>query len=84
MNTFEKQTNEKYFLNLMRMTNNWIWVNKSNSYSFSSNKMKPETLKGYVELSSIVRKEFMDLFVELPDDTNGMSKEMIWNIINRL
>ena len=55
-----------------------MWKDKCESYTMSSGKMKPYTLKGYVELSQIVRKSFMETFVELPDDTMGMTKEQIW------
>jgi hypothetical protein len=85
MNTIQRQQNERHFLTAIQMTDDYIWKNKGNVYSITSaNKMKPKTLKGYVELSEIVRREFMDLFVELPDNTEGMTKEMIWNVINQI
>ena len=69
MLTIEKRkVNEKWFLNMIKnKTKFYMWIDTGNCYDLSSGKMKPHTLKGYVQLSQIVRKEFMMLFVEKPD-----------------
>lgn len=59
-----------------------MWKDTGNVYDMSSGKMKPLTLKGYVELAAIVRKGFMDIFVELPRDFDDFDKDKIWEIIN--
>tara|TARA_R110000868_G_scaffold109646_1_gene297904 strand:+ start:551 stop:811 length:261 start_codon:yes stop_codon:yes gene_type:complete len=80
MNNDKRIVNEKWFIGVIKNTNKmYYWIDKSESYNIINHrKMKPATLKGYVELSAIVRRPFMDIFVELPDDTLGMSKEQIW------
>ena len=79
------QSNERYFLEMVNeKTKLYIWKDKMECFDMSSGKMKPYTLKGYVELSAIVRKPFMDLFVELPDNTMGMTKEQIWRTLQSI
>lgn len=79
MNTAQRKVNEKYFIQMMRITKIYTWVDTGNSYSMINNKMKPSTLKGYIDLSNIVSKEFMKTFVVAPDDFDDID---IWNIIN--
>ena len=80
MNTDKRIANEKWFISVIKNTNKvYFWIDQGESYNIINNrKMKPTTLKGYVELSAIVRRQFMDIFVELPDNTLGMTKEQIW------
>jgi hypothetical protein len=86
MNTEKRIANEKHFIGMIKVIKNfYMWKDQCEIYYIIDNKkMKPATLKGYVELSAVVRRPFMDIFVELPDNTNGMSKEQIWKIINSL
>lgn len=80
MNTEQRQANEKYFLQLIKSnTKLYIWKDTGNVYDMSSGKMKSLTLKGYVELSAIVRKPFMKMFVELPTDYD---EKKVWHIID--
>jgi hypothetical protein len=84
MNTEQRKSNEKYFLTLIKQkTQFYMWKDNANCYDLSSGKMKPLTLKGYVELSAIVRKGFMDLFVEMPTD-GDWDKDRVWEIINAI
>ena len=80
MNNDKRIVNEKWFINVIKNTNKvYFWIDQGESYNIINHrKMKPATLKGYVELSAVVRRPFMDIFVELPDNTLGMTKEQIW------
>jgi hypothetical protein len=60
----QKRVNERYFLNMMRMTKLYIWKNENESFMMEDNKMVALTDNGYIKLSQIVRPEFMRLFVE--------------------
>ena len=84
MNTEMKQTNEKWILS-MSNCKQWIWKETGNIYEFSTLekklKIKPTTLKAYIELSAIVRKPFMLIFVELPEDYDF---DKVWNIIETI
>ena len=86
MNTEKRIVNEKYFISMIKVIDNfYMWKDKCEIfYIINNKKMKPATLKGYVELSAIVRRPFMDIFVELPDDTMGMTKEQIWAKLNSI
>ncbi len=75
-------TNELYFKRMMNITKTYMWLDTGNIYDLNDNKMKPKTLKGYVDLSQIVRKEFMDKYVELPE--GDFNKMKIWKIINNI
>jgi hypothetical protein len=82
MNTEQRQANEKFFLQMIKnKTKLYMWKDQGECYDMSSGKMKPYTLKGYVELSAIVRKPFMKLFVELPTD-GDWDEEKVWKIID--
>ena len=81
MNNEERQANERFFLNMIQATNFFIWKDTGNCYDMSSGKMKPTSIKGYIELSLIVRKPFMKLFVELPADEDWDEKR-VWDIID--
>jgi hypothetical protein len=82
LTTEEYKTNEKYFLTMLKLTKNYFWIDKGENFNLETGKMKPATLRGYVELSALVRRPFMDLFVELPNNTMGMSKETIWRMLD--
>jgi len=74
------KANEKYFLQmLMSRVMFYTWKDKCNTYDMSSGKMKPLTLKGYVELSEIVRRPFMNMFVILPE---GHDYNKVWETIH--
>jgi len=66
------KANEKYLLQMLQSNRikYYIWKDEGNCYDMSSGKMKPMTLKGYFELSEIVRPTFMKLFVISPLDPN--------------
>jgi len=82
MNTEQRKANEAHFLQYIKQgTKYYTWKDTGNVYDMSSGKMKPLTLKGYVELSAIVRKGFMDIFVELPTDGDWDIKK-VWEVIN--
>lgn len=82
MNTDQRKANETYFLKLIKAkTMFYMWKDKGECYSMSSGKMKCSTLKGYVELSAIVRKDFMKIFVEAPD---GIDVEKVWKILDSI
>ena len=83
MNTEQRKANEKHFLKYLKdKTKLYMWKDKGNCYDMSSGtKIKPLNLKGYVELSAIVRKPFMKLFVELPRDWD---EKKVWDIIDEI
>lgn len=55
----------------------WNWTENGNTYDLSGPKIVPHTLKGYVELAGIVRKQFMKKFVGLPRD-GDWNEARIW------
>ena len=82
MNIEQRKANEAHFLYYIKNKSKiYMWKDTGNCYDMSSGKMRPYSLKGYVELSAIVRKPFMDLFVELPND-GVWDKERVWQIID--
>jgi hypothetical protein len=82
LTTSEYQANEKYFLQMMKSKLKfYMWKDKGNCYDLSSGKMKPLTLKGYVDLLEIVRKPFMKLFVILPEDHDY---DKVWEVIDSI
>lgn len=85
MNREQRKANEKYFLQLIKnKLKYYTWKDTGNVYDMSSGrKMKPLTMKGYVELSAIVRREFMEIFVEMPTD-GDWDKTKVWEIINSI
>jgi|Laugrespbdmm15sd_2_1035082.scaffolds.fasta_scaffold122051_1 hypothetical protein len=86
MNTEQRIVNEKWFINVIKNTNKvYFWIDQGEAYNIINHRiMKPATLKGYVELSAVVRRPFMDIFVQLPDNTMGMTKEQIWATIDSI
>jgi hypothetical protein len=66
----QKIANEKHFVGFLKMgVKNYMWIDKCEILDMSTGlKIKPKTLKGYIELAGITRKEFMDIFVDCPDD----------------
>ena len=67
--TEQRIKNEKHFLMYMKAkTKSYTWIDTANIYDMSSGrKIVPTTLKGFVELSGIVRREFAVLFIDLPE-----------------
>ena len=65
MNTTEQKImNERYFLNIMRLTKMYSWIDEKEIYMIENNKMIAQTDRGYLKLSEIVRPQFMSLFVQ--------------------
>lgn len=80
----QRKINEKWILQMKSLTKNmWFWKDNGNAYDMSGRKIVPQTLKGYVELAGIVRKEFMKAFVELPRD-GDYNEGKIWRIIDEI
>jgi hypothetical protein len=42
-----------------------------NTYDMTSGKVKPATMKGFVELAEVCSKNFAKIFIELPDVVGG-------------
>jgi len=62
---------ETFFANIIKETKDgahYFWLATKNVYRIINNKIKPLTVKGYNDLSDQVRKSFMDMYVELPND----------------
>ncbi len=81
-----KQSNETYFMNLLKWTKLWTWKSKGHTYTIEDNKLVPRDLKGYVELSEILTKEFILEYVKC-DNLSGFGKKnwsekAIWKIID--
>jgi hypothetical protein len=64
MNTEQRKTNEKYFLSMMKITNQYTWADQMEIYDIVNGKMKPRTLRGYEALKKIVTPEFMFYYVK--------------------
>ena len=78
----ERIANEKHFIQWIKISKQYIWKDTGNIYIIINNrKMKPTTLKGYVELAGIVRRQFMDIFVELPCGLEDLDKNKILNMV---
>ena len=80
----ERKANEQWILRMRRLTKQeWIWVETGNIYDFSGIKIVPHTLKGYVELAGIVRKQFMKALVGLPRD-GDWNEQRIWALLDEI
>jgi len=83
MNTEQRKANERHFLfYLKNKTKMYCWKDTGNVYSMNTGKIVPATLKGYVELAGIVRKDFMNIFVDIPSDNCDWDMEKVWGIID--
>lgn len=90
----EMKANEEHFIQFIKhKTKLYMWKDKGNSYSMTSGKIVPHNMKGFVEIAGIVSKNFVKIFVELPDlvEINGfvcskesINKEKILNLIEDL
>ena len=65
----QRKMNEAYFTQILKMkTKNYMWQDKGNAYDMSNGRtIKPETMKGFVEICSIVRRGYAKIFIDLPD-----------------
>ena len=71
MSAEHRQANEEHFFQMIKnKIKLYMWADTGNIYDCSSGKMKPATLKGYEDLTTIVRRPFIDLFVEMPTECN--------------
>ncbi len=64
MTTEKRIMNERHFLEMMRFTQMYMWINECEIFYFKNNKIFPQTRNGYFQLSRVVRPQFMKLFVE--------------------
>jgi hypothetical protein len=65
----QRKANEAYFTHFLKMkTKNYMWKDNGNVYDMSNGRtIKPHTMKGFVEICSIVRSGYAKIFIELPD-----------------
>jgi hypothetical protein len=63
MNNHQKLANEKFFISIMRFGSIWFWPDMNESYKLIEGKFKPMTQRGYLELSKIVTRSFMEQYV---------------------
>tara|TARA_R110000868_G_scaffold47152_2_gene155040 strand:+ start:228 stop:497 length:270 start_codon:yes stop_codon:yes gene_type:complete len=71
--SIEKQkANERYFINIIKTYKNiFMWKDEGEVYVIINNqRMKPTTMKGWHKLSLITSKQFMLIFVDIPDVIN--------------
>jgi len=73
MEMYKLIENEKFFKNIISTCReNYLWIDKGHLFKVkNSEKIIPTTLEGYSDLSKIVRKSFMDTYVELPDSEDS-------------
>jgi hypothetical protein len=64
MNNYKKQENETFLLKMSKITKTWIWQDEGELYVFENNKIKPATKNGYNKICQIVRKEFINQYIE--------------------
>jgi hypothetical protein len=65
----QRKANEAHFTHFLKMkTKNYMWKDNGNAYDMSNGRtIKPQTMKGFVEISSIVRRGYAKIFIDLPD-----------------
>jgi hypothetical protein len=65
----QRKANEAHFTHFLKMKNNiYTWKDNGNEYDMSNGRtIKPETMKGFVEICSIVRRGYAKIFIDLPD-----------------
>jgi len=64
----QREVNDNYFKNIMETTKMWVWKDKGFWYKCDNGVMKPQDLKGFVDLVRIVSKDFAKKYLELPDE----------------
>jgi hypothetical protein len=65
----QRKANEAHFTHFLKMkTKNYMWKDNGNEYNMSNGRtIEPKTMKGFVELCSIVRRDYAKIFIDLPD-----------------
>ena len=65
----QRKANEEHFTQYLKMkTKYYMWKDKGNVYDMSNGRtIKPQTMKGFVEMCSIVRSGYAKIFIDLPD-----------------
>jgi hypothetical protein len=65
----QRKANEAYFTQILKWkTKNYTWRDNGNEYDMSNGRtIKPQTMKGFVEICSIVRSGYAKIFIDLPD-----------------
>jgi hypothetical protein len=65
----QRKANEAHFTHFLKMKNNiYTWKDNANVYDMSNGRtIKPQTMKGFVEICSIVRRDYAKIFIDLPD-----------------
>ena len=61
---FQMKENEKWLINIIRMTKRWLWQNEMIMFEIKDNKLVPPNNHAYRKLSEIVRPQFMKVFVK--------------------
>ena len=68
----------------MAMTRIYVWKSTNNLYHITNSMLVPTTLKGYMDLTAIVGKEFMFRKVVFPiDNKEGMTLRLVWAFIEK-
>jgi hypothetical protein len=64
----QQKANEAYYLYCLKnKTELYVWRDTGNVYTMISGKIiQPATMKGFVELSAIVSRNFAKIFIDLP------------------
>jgi hypothetical protein len=66
MTNYQKQENEKWFLQMVKLTQKYFWVDKQELYHFIDGKILPNTNRGYKEMCKIVRTSFSNKYLLKP------------------
>jgi len=57
--TEQKLVNERWLLNVARMSNNWIWIDKGHTYPIKEDKFYPPNKTAFNDLKAIVSPQFI-------------------------
>jgi hypothetical protein len=63
MNNYKKSVNEKFLMFVIKNIKFWVWTDLQELYIIENGKIKPETKRGFKELSKIVTRSFIENYV---------------------
>jgi hypothetical protein len=66
MTDYQKQQNEQWFLQMVKLTKQYIWEDKQELYHFIDGKILPDSKRGYLEICKIVRTSFSNRYLLKP------------------
>lgn len=74
MDKYKIEANEKFFENIIEMTNDngvYGWPDQQELFAVKDKKLHPFTIRGYMELKKIVSPEWLKSHVEFSNTTKS-------------